>query len=207
MRSVAAYVISFALSCAYGASVAPRATTTSLTVVFQFDGPHSEKSFVEMKQELSAVLKDGGAQVDWRNRDQVSSSESFANLVVVKFRGVCRMEPAPYRDENAGPLAFSHTSDGIILPFSEVQCDRIRSSLRRAMSAGDYIRSDIVFGRAMARVLAHELYHVLAGTESHSREGVAQRALSGSQLMSDELELNPKQLDLMRRRTYPDCQQ
>ena len=27
----------------------------------------------------------------------------------------------------------------------------------------------------MARVLAHELYHVLAGTESHSRQGVTQR--------------------------------
>ncbi len=56
-----------------------------------------------------------------------------------------------------------------------------------------------MFGRAIARVLAHELYHVLAGTVSHSRQGVAQRALSGSQLVSDQLELNPEELDLMRR--------
>jgi hypothetical protein len=199
MRSVAAYVISFALSCASGASVAPHASTTSLTVVYQFDGPHSEKTFVEMKQELSAMLKDGGVQVDWRNRDQVSSSESFANLVVVKFRGACRMEPAPYRNEDSGPLAFSHTSDGIILPFSEVECDRIRSSLRRAMSREDYVRSDIVFGRAMARVLAHELYHILARTESHAVKGVAQRALSGSELIGDQLELSEDELNSMHR--------
>jgi hypothetical protein len=198
MRSVAACVISFALSCAFGASVAPHATSASLTVVFQFDRPYSQRSFQVMKQELGSILKDSGIQVDWRARDHVSSSESFANLVVVKFRGMCRMYPA-YQDGDRGPLAFTHTSDGAILPFSEVQCDRVRSSLRGAMSGKDYARSDVVFGRAIARVLAHELYHVLAGTESHSGKGVAQRALSGEQLVSDQLELNPDELDLMHR--------
>ena len=73
MRSVAACVISFALSCAFGASVAPHATGASLTLVFQFDGPYSARSFLEMKQELSSILKDSGIQVDWRERGQVSS--------------------------------------------------------------------------------------------------------------------------------------
>jgi hypothetical protein len=199
MRSVAACVISFALSCASGASIAPPATSASLTVVFQFDRPYSQRSFLEMKQELGSILKDSGIQVDWRDRDHVSSSESFANLVVVKFRGVCRMDPAVYPDQDGGPLAFTHMSEGAILPFSEVECDRVRSSLRRAMSGKDYTRFDVVFGRAMARVLAHELYHVLAGTESHSAKGVAQRALSGEELVSDQLELNPEELDLMHR--------
>jgi len=199
MRSVAAWIISFALGCASGASVAPHATTASLTVVFKFDGPHSEKSFVEMKQELGSILKDSGIQVDWRDRDQVSSSESFPNLVVVKFRGVCKMDSSADRDAESGPLAFTYSSDGAILPFSEVECDRVRSSLRRAMTSGDYARSDVVFGRAIARVLAHELYHVLAGTGSHSLTGVAQKAFSGSALVSDQLELSPDELNSMRR--------
>jgi hypothetical protein len=50
----------------------------------------------------------------------------------------------------------------------------------------------------MARVLAHELYHVLAGTESHSRRGLTQRALSGAELAADQLELDPNELNLMR---------
>ena len=199
MRSVAAWVISLALGCASGASVAPQTSAASLTLVFQFDGPHSEKAFLEMKQELGFILKNAGIRINWRDRDQVSSAESFANLVVVTFRGVCRMDPAADRHPDSGPLAFTHTSGGVILPFSEVECDRVRTSLRGVMSWEDYFRSDVVFGRAMARVLAHELYHVLAGTESHSRRGVAQRALSGSQLASEQLELNPEELDLMRR--------
>jgi len=67
------------------------------------------------------------------------------------------------------------------------------------MSEADYVRCDVVFGRAIARVLAHELYHVLARTESHAAKGVAQRALSGSDLAADQLGLNPEDLDLMHR--------
>jgi hypothetical protein len=202
MRSVAAWVISLALGCASGASVAPHtiaASPAALTVVFQFDGPHSEKSFQEMKQELGAILKNSGIQIDWRERNQVSSAESFANLVVVKFRGACKIDLAAVRDAETGPLAFTHTSDGAILPFSEVECDRVRSTLLRALPAQNRDHSEIVYGRAMARVLAHELYHVLAGTESHSRQGLTQRALSGAELASDQLELEPDQLNLMRR--------
>jgi hypothetical protein len=199
MRCVAAWVISFALGCASGASVAPRATPTPLTVVFQFDNPHSKKAFEEMKRELGSIFKNAGIQIGWRDRDQVSSSESFANLVVVKFRGACKIDPATDRDEDSGPLAFTYTSDGAILPFSEVECDRVRSSLRHAVSGGDRTRSDLVFGRAMARVLAHELYHVLSGTESHAAKGVAQRALSGSDLIGDQLELSQDELNSMRR--------
>src|SRR5579864_2411738 len=115
MRSVAAWVISLALGCASGASVAPHATTPSLTVtvVYQFDGPHSEKAFQEVKLELGSILKDSGIQIDWRDRTQVSSSESFASLVVVKFRGACRTEPAAARQAEPGPLAFTHTSGGV----------------------------------------------------------------------------------------------
>jgi hypothetical protein len=198
MRSVAAWLISLALGCASGASVAPHATTTSLTVVFQFDGPHSEKSFQEMKQELGVLFKNSGIQIDWRERNQVSSSESFSNLVVVRFRGVCKIDTAGDRDAEPSPLAFTHTSDSVVLPFSEVECDRVRSTLLRALPGQNHGLSERVFGRAMARVLAHELYHVLAGTESHSRQGVTQRALSGADLVSDQLELDPGELDRMR---------
>jgi hypothetical protein len=199
MRCVAAWMISLALGCASGASLGPHATPASLTVVFQFDSPHSEKAFEEMKQELGSILKDSAIKVEWRDRDHVSSSESFANLVVVKFRGACKMDPAADHDAEAGPLAFTYRSDGAILPFSEVACDRVRSSLRSAMSGGDYARSDVVFGRAMARVLAHEIYHILAGTESHTAKGVAQRALSGSELIGDQLELSQDELNSMHR--------
>jgi hypothetical protein len=194
MRYVAACLIGFVLA-AVGASAEP--APASLTVLLGFDGPHSERSVLEMKRELGLILKDSGIRIDWRNRDEVTASESFANLVIAKFRGKCRMEPVPYLYDERGPLGFTYDSDGSVLSFSEIECDKVRSSLRTAMWGGDYGRSDELFGRALARVLAHELYHMLTGTHLHAEAGVARRSLSGSQLISDRLRLSQAELDRM----------
>jgi hypothetical protein len=43
----------------------------------------------------------------------------------------------------------------------------------------------------MGRVLAHELYHMVADTDEHGEDGVAQPALSARELTSGQLELRP----------------
>ncbi len=196
MRPVAAYLVVVPLSI-LSLLATPRTTPDALTIVFRFDGPYSEKSLVEMKRELGTILQDSGIRVDWRDQSDVAASESFPNLVVVKFRGKCRMEPVPYLYDERGPLAFTYSTDGAVLPFSEIECDKVRSSLRTAMWGGDYKRSDVLFGRALARVLAHELYHVLAKTHSHAGQGIAEKALSGAQLISERLQLNQAELNQM----------
>ncbi len=150
-----------------------------------------------MKHELGTILQDSGIRVDWRDQSDVAVSDSFPNLVVVKFRGKCRMDPVPYLYDERGPLAFTYSTDGAVLPFSEIACDKVRSSLRTAMWGGDYKRSDMLFGRALARVLAHELYHVLAKTQSHAGHGIAEGSLSGAQLISERLQLNAAELNRM----------
>ena len=184
--------------CSVGALAGPNAAPSSLTIVYRFSGPYSEQSVEEMKRELGSIMKGSGVQIDWRERGALADSASFPNLVVVEFRGKCIMEPVPYLYDERGPLAFTYSSDGNVLPFSEVACDKVRSSVGKAMWGGDYGRLDTLFGRALARVVAHELYHVLARTESHAGSGVAKRALSGSQLISDELRMNPSDLTRIR---------
>jgi hypothetical protein len=195
MRYVAAFLIGSALATL--ASARPKPVPVSLTLLFRFDGPYAEGSLIEMKRELGLILKDSGIRINWRNRDEVGVSESFANLVVAKFRGKCRMEPVPYLLDERGPLGFTYSSDGSVLSFSEIECDKVRSSLRTAMWGGDYGHSDELFGRALARVLAHELYHMLTGTQSHAETGVARRSLSGSELISGRLRLTQSELDRM----------
>src|SRR5205807_3210240 len=91
-------------------------TPDPLTIVFRFDGPYSEKSLLEMKRELGTILKGSGIQIDWRDQSDVAVTDSFPNLVVVKFRGKCRMEPVPYLYDERGPLGFTYSTDGAVLP-------------------------------------------------------------------------------------------
>ncbi len=197
MRYTVACFLATLLGAA-GVPSSPKATVSSLTILFDFDGRYSQKSLQEMKRELATIMRGSGLQIDWRERRDIAPSESFAHLVVVTFRGTCIMEPIPFLYDERGPLAFTYSSDGNILPFGEVACNKVRSSIGKAMWGGDYGRSDTLFGRALARVLAHELYHMLAHTGEHAKTGVARHALSGFDLISEELSLNPTELNRIR---------
>jgi hypothetical protein len=164
------------------------AVNGDLTVVLKFDEPHSAASIAEMKREAESIMKDSGLNLSFRLRDEVGT-DSFSDLVVVRFKGKCVMQPTPFLYDERGPLAYTHTDGTTILPYSEVECDKVRSEVRSAMWGGDYARGDVLMGRALGRVLAHELYHIMAQTGAHSQSGVARRALSGAQLIQDKLTL------------------
>jgi hypothetical protein len=154
-----------------------------VTIVLDFHGPHSARSVSEMKHEFEGIMKQSGVTFDWRLPSQVEG-KSFPNLVVVRFKGKCVLQPVGYLYDERGPLAFTHSSDGDILPFSEVACDRVAASVRGAMFGGDYAQADLLMGRALGRVVAHELIHILRNSKSHDRDGVAKTALSGVELIA-----------------------
>ena len=177
---------------------ATAAVAADVAIVVDFDGPHSERSVLQMKRETEEIVKDAGLHLDWHTRDQVRG-ESFPNLVVVQFKGKCVLEPVPYLYDERGPYAITHTSDGAVLPFAEVACDQVSASVRPAMAGDDFARSDFLMGRALGRVLAHELLHILAHSEAHGKDGVAQAALTGRQLIGAPLRFTPEDLARLRR--------
>jgi hypothetical protein len=164
-----------------------------LMIVLDFQGPHSERSVAQMKQELEGIMKDSGLTFDWRLREDAVNVNAD-DLVVVRFRGKCIFEPVGYLYDERGVLAFTHTSEGAVLPFSEVACDKVAASIRSAMFGGDYAQGDVLMGKALGRVLAHELVHILTKSGTHGHEGVQKAALSGNQLISRDLPLSSEDL-------------
>jgi hypothetical protein len=63
------------------------------------------------------------------------------------------------------------------------------------MFGGDYARADLLVGRALGRVVAHELVHMLTKSGQHAREGVQKAALSGRQLIAASLPLSAVDID------------
>ena len=53
----------------------------------------------------------------------------------------------------------------------------------------------------MARVVAHELYHVLMRTTEHARAGVARSCFSSSDLLAERFEFEAATLARLRQRT------
>jgi len=164
-----------------------------LTIVMDFQGPHSDRSVEEMKREFEHIFRDSGMALDWRMRSQLGEA-AYPDMVVVRFKGKCILEPVGYLYDERGPLAFTHSTDGRLLPFSEVACDRVTRSVRSAMWGGDFGRSDQLLGRALARVVAHEVVHILGQHPGHGKDGVTKTALTGSELIASELPISPTEL-------------
>ena len=55
-----------------------------------------------------------------------------------------------------------------------------------------------VLGRALARVIAHEIYHIVAGTTDHHETGVAKAAFSARDLTGARFEFDNSSISRMR---------
>lgn len=175
--------------------------SSHLTVVLDFRGPHTTRSVSEMQVEAQRIVKAAGIHLDWTTAAQ-ASERTFPDLVFVKFKGACVVRPDPtYYGELGpplGPLAFTYETDGAVQPFSQVYCDKVAASVRSAMWGGDFGRADVLMGRALGRVLVHELVHILTRSGEHAHTGVEQKALSGQQLISASLSLSPIDLEELK---------
>lgn len=158
-----------------------------VTLVVQSENPIDPRTFEEMQREMNRLLAKSAMRVEFKDRREIRSGVDVADLTLVKFRGSCRMVVEPVYLDERGPLAFAHVVDGEVLPFAEVLCDRVRKAARSAMHGGDFAKAPELMGRAMARVLAHELWHVKTNSTGHQKSGVARHALSGKQLIGESL--------------------
>jgi len=158
----------------------------SVGVFLDFDSAPGKLSLAVMKKEVDALLRPSGVSLDWRLAEENHGDESFAGLVVLKFKGKCKVEswnPASVPGQ-ATTLGTTAVSNGHILPFSEVKCDALQEVLSYLRPDANQGERQNAFGLAMGRVVAHEIYHVLARTGAHAARGLAKAAESLEDLVS-----------------------
>jgi hypothetical protein len=169
--------------------------STPVTAVVLPDGRYSKVAIHEMGREAAHILKTSGVSLHWRIGETAQSVDGL--LVVVKLVGRCDMD-GPSVFLMPGPLGWSHQVNGVVLPFSNLACDNIRGVVQSTATVGSQFRGNFLLGRAMGRVLAHELYHIVADTSQHGENGVAQSALSARELTSGQLELRPADVEAIQ---------
>ncbi|SPE35422.1 conserved exported hypothetical protein [Candidatus Sulfopaludibacter sp. SbA3] len=158
---------------------------------FQRDPTGGVQSSLE--RELASLVAPIGLRLEWRPLVGPASSEASAALVVVTFKGRCDVTGLEPRHLEPGALAWTHINDGIILPFVDVDCDRLRDFTQAKLLQMDPRFREQLYGRAMARVLGHELYHVFAETRHHGKGGVAQPAFTTGELLSEHFDFAEKE--------------
>ena len=177
------FAIAVASTCGGCATAAEHAD--SLTVVLDFERSHSPQSFDAMQREATVLFKDSGVHLNWQTRDNIGDHTEFHDLIFVRMKGHCDNDDYFMPVDERGPLGMSYSSDGGVLPFGQVDCDQIKSSLRRSAPLHGGHISDSLLGRAMGRVLAHEMYHMLTNDRGHNSSGISRQHLSADDLTRD----------------------
>ncbi len=171
---------------ALGSLSAPQARCSPqpVTVLLQFDHPGSNVSSRFMEREVRTLL---GKSIDLRFKtfEEEGVSEP-GRLVIFRMHGFCSMLGPETADNGGVVLGSTFVSDGTILPFGRVECDRLRTSVQRVYGTRNPQRYESQLGLAMGRVMAHELYHMLAGLKNHTDKGVTKAALSPFELVADQ---------------------
>ena len=189
---------------------APSAGSADNTlVVYLKTGTQQQTAPVdEMKREVGVLMAQAGYQVEWRSvGSQSGDSSDAAMLAVLELNGACGIAPG-YRATEAPQvstksLATTAVSDGQVLPFSQLNCTALTRSVSAALAQTAGAQRDFLYGRAMARVVAHELYHVLMRTTEHARGGVARSCFTTADLLTERFEFEGATLASLRTRLEP----
>lgn len=187
MRTLRVVICLFSISLLPLLAAPLKKSPFSLAVILNFKGSHSLASVREMERETALILNPSLIRLQWEVLG-ANHSGIYDNLVVITFTGSCEFNSAPVPFP-FGAYASTEIAGGTILPFGQVNCDRVVSSAENAMSPVDSKRRDELIGRAMGRVVAHELFHILTGSRHHAQQGVEQAALRGDELIEDSLPL------------------
>jgi hypothetical protein len=146
-----------------------------------------------LQLEVQTIMAPMGLSFQWLNLNASDGRKTAVELAVIEFKGRCDVDGLTSRDSNPGPLGWTHMSDGVILPFADVDCLAVRSFIQKELLETREQYRAHAFGRALGRVLAHELYHIFANTTRHGSHGVGQESYTVHDLLAAEFQFQARE--------------
>jgi hypothetical protein len=170
-----------------------------LLVYLRADVRQSPAPLAWMKRELTPLMQSAGYRIEWRDSQTAGAVPSVPQLVVVELRGTCGLSNGTATvSDDLNQLAATAITDGHVLPFATVNCANLNHTLGASFATEAGARRDFLYGRAMARVVAHELYHMIVGTKDHTVDGVSKPCFNMTDLTAERFVFEPAVLAKFR---------
>ena len=183
-------------------AASPRPATAKLAVYLKTAASQSARPLDSMRRELSRLMQTAGYELEWRG-PQDPNIDTSAFLAVVELRGDCEAVSGNLLSGSTLPgmaqLASTFVSDGQVLPFSWVNCGNVTKLLAPSLVDQPAAHGDFIFGRAVARLIAHEFYHMLMQTRAHTRNGISKPCFTAADLLSNSFDFENAALAQLQR--------
>jgi hypothetical protein len=182
--------------CARGEGVPAKVAPVTLYTDFQQAVPQA--AMEALRDEVDSIMSPLGLRFDWHALSDFRSERVSAAVAVAHFEGHCDVTGLVMRENQPGPLGWTEISDGRILPFTHVDCERVRTFLQTTLLGFHPQDRERALGRALGRVLAHELYHVYADTSQHASRGAGKEEYSVADLLAPNFQFHDRQARALR---------
>ena len=169
-----------------------------IRLYYEFRQEPQSAVLAPIQKELDKIMQPAGLSFEWLALPAQVGDGASVEVAIIHFNGRCEVGGPQYERRAPGPLGWTLITDGQILPFIEIDCEQLQSFLLPDLLRLQGHFRTIAFGTAVARVLAHELYHMLLKTTAHSSSGVASARFTAQQLLTDALHFNRKQCEKLR---------
>jgi hypothetical protein len=186
------------LKALVGIVVSVCASAQTLTIYLGNAAAQPPAVLQQMRQETARLLEPAGIRLEWRSLETRKVDDEAERLMVVRLQGTCNYRRGAL-PMGGTPLASTHTSGDSILPFTDVKCEALSAMVSAQATVDASGRKEQVMGRAMGRVIAHEIYHVIGQVRHHAGAGVAKACFQFRDLVDDRFTFDAETVALLRR--------
>jgi len=153
--------------------------------------------------EVDDIMGPLGWHLEWNNvRDALGLVA--VKQAMVRFKGACTTSDLTVYGGFAIALTLGRTYTSAanhIMPFADIFCDAIRAYIVPELLSREGGQRDGAFARAIARVVAHELYHIFGDTSHHGSKGLAKAILKPEELVANHLNFEQGEIARLRGQT------
>ena len=161
------------------------AQETSVAVFLESD--HNAPALVlsSLQREMADIVAPAGIHIYWHAMQASEFTQVYERIARVRLGGDCRANALSSGSAKSEPLGETQVIEGKVLPIALIRCDAVRRLIGRDLLAARADQKDELLGRALGRVMAHELFHILLRTTDHGHDGLARAAQSNGDLVAD----------------------
>jgi hypothetical protein len=180
-------------------SIASHGAGDELLLLTVVDSPVPSALAAAFEEEAGVLLRPAGAEVAFHLMPGQVEVDASPIIVSVHLHGDCvdwSTAPLP-----SGEFRLAHVTrvDADIQPFVHIDCGAVAGYLAETLHFERGVRANRIWGRALARVLAHELYHFLIGTAHHQAQtGLFSRIMSRHTLTCTRPHFTSNQIQALR---------
>jgi len=161
-----------------------------MALVVHFEQEPAPMVLLTAQRELSALFAPVELSIEWHTQKPFNYLGRPDAVVAVSFSGACRTVGMPSGPLGSDTLAWTARIDGQLQPLIAVSCARIMGFVHAA--------NQPELGRALGRILAHELYHYLTQEISHTRSVLFSETIAAHTLVSAGVQFDAAELAALR---------